>query len=108
MEQLQNITAGQWEMLLYWLAGIITHLALRCQRDKVSPKQYIMSQPLLTAASFIISLGLVLHSLSVGDNEMMTYFGTGFVADALINRYKKQLEEDNGQDTESPSVGKDA
>lgn len=106
--QITAMTAGQWEMVLYWIAGIIAHLALKCQREKITPRQYIMSYPLLSAASFIVSLALVLHSLAVGDNEVMTYFGTGFVADALINRYKKQIEEDtDGQAGESAAVGKD-
>lgn len=105
-----DFTLGQWEMMMYWLAGILAHLALKCQREKITPRQYLLSYPLLSAASFIISLGLVLHSLSVGDNEMMTYFGTGFIADAVINKYKKQLDEDtdDGQSTESPTVGKDS
>ena len=104
-----DLTASQIEMIMYCLAGVLAHIPLKCQREKISPKQYFLSYPLLSAASLIISLGLVLHSLSVGDNEMMTYFGTGFIADAVINRYKKQMEEDeNGQVEERPAVGKDS
>lgn len=87
---MQSIPWEQLVLVIYWLAGVCANWGVKCSQEKISPLQYWTTRPLYSAASLLISLAIVIHSLAVGDNEIMTYFGTGFVADALINRYVKE------------------
>ena len=80
-------TVEQSIFILYWVAGIATHWGMKLQREGVTAKQYWASKPLNSVASILVSFAVVLNSLLTGDNEFMTYFGAGFVAEAFINRY---------------------
>lgn len=80
-------TVEQSIFVLYWIAGIATHWGMKLQREGVTAKQYWASKPLNSIASILVSFAVVLNSLMAGDNEFMTYFGAGFVAEAMINRY---------------------
>lgn len=86
-ELFASFTVEQSIYILYWIAGIATHWGMKLQREGVTAKQYWASKPLNSIASILVSFAVVLNSLLTGDNEFMTYFGAGFVAEAFINRY---------------------
>jgi mannose/fructose/N-acetylgalactosamine-specific phosphotransferase system component IIC len=99
-ELFSSFTVEQSIYLLYWVAGIATHWGMKLQREGVTARQYWASKPLNSMASILVSFAVVLNSLLAGDNEFMTYFGAGFVAEAFINRYVATTQ---GGD---PNVGK--
>lgn len=98
-ELFASFTVEQSIYLLYWVAGIATHWGLKLQREGVTARQYWASKPLNSISSILVSFAVVLNSLVAGDNEFMTYFGAGFVAEAMINRYVASQGGD-------PNVGK--
>ena len=78
------------ELAIYWMAGVLLHLGASCAKHKVSVRDYFFSRPLSTAASLLVSLGIAVHSLIQGDTEFMTYFGTAYLAESLINKFEVQ------------------
>lgn len=75
--------------LLAWAAGIITHFAKKKQSESVTFAIYWKTHPYLSAASIALSLGAALVSLHIGETSQAIYFGYGYIADSLVNRYKK-------------------
>lgn len=84
--------------MLYWVAGIATHWGIKLQREGISAAEYWTTKPWNSVASVLVSLAVVLNSLMTGDNEFMTYFGAGFVAEAMINRYAAQVDRQEARD----------
>ena len=82
--------------MLYWVAGIATHWGVKLQQVGISAAEYWTTKPWNSVASVLVSLAVVLNSLMAGDNEFMTYFGAGFVAEAMINRYTASVQADQG------------
>lgn len=101
-ELFASFTVEHSIFILYWIGGIATHWGMKLQREGVTAKQYWASKPFNSIASILISFAVILNSLATGDNEFMTYFGAGFVAEAFINRYvSNQGSDSNVGKTES-------
>ena len=86
-ELFSAFTIEQSIYILYWLAGIATHWGMKLKSENLTAMQYWSTKPWNSVASVLVSFAVVLNSLLTGDNEFMTYFGAGFVAEAMINRY---------------------
>jgi mannose/fructose/N-acetylgalactosamine-specific phosphotransferase system component IIC len=85
-ELFSAFTVEQSIFILYWLAGIATHWGMKLKSENLTAMQYWSTKPWNSVASVLVSFAVVLNSLVTGDNEFMTYFGAGFVAEAMINR----------------------
>lgn len=92
-ELYQKFDVQMFIFMLYWVAGIATHWGIKLQSAGISATEYWTTKPWNSVASVLVSLAVVLNSLMTGDNEFMTYFGAGFVAEAMINRYTAQVEQ---------------
>ena len=78
----------QMILVMYWAAGILVHVAATAAKYKVDVKTYFISRPVSTVASIFVSAGLALSFWSQGSADFMTYFGTAYLAESLINRFE--------------------
>ena len=88
-------------LIMYWAAGILVHVAATAAKYKVDVKTYFLSRPFSTVASIFVSAGLALSFWSQGSTDFMTYFGTAYLAESLINRF----EVGNAQGTVQQGTG---
>ena len=91
----------QMILVMYWAAGILVHVAATAAKYKVDVKTYFISRPVNTVASIFVSAGLALSFWSQGSTDFMTYFGTAYLAESLINRF----EVGNAQGTNQQVTG---
>lgn len=80
----------QMILFMYWAAGILVHVAATAAKYKVDVKTYFISRPVSTVASIFVSAGLALSFWAQGITDFMSYFGTAYLAESLINRYEVQ------------------
>ena len=94
-------------LFMYWAAGVLAHVAADSAKYKVDVKTYFLSRPVSTCASLLVSGGLAIGYWAQGITDFMSYFGTAYLAESLINRYEVQqnVQTTVGQGDEAASAG---
>ena len=86
-----NTVLGECVCVMFWLAGVITNMSRRMQKQGLSFKQYWTVDAAHSIASMFVSVAMLILFYVNKQNSVFMYFAVGYMIDSFINKAEAQV-----------------
>ena len=84
---------GEIVCILFWVAGILSNMARRMNKQKLTFRQYWTVDSFHSFASMFVSIALIILFYMNKENSVFMYFSVGYMVDSFINKAESGLGE---------------